>query len=383
MDNLTHSLVGLAASKAGLEKLSPGATLLCVIATNAPDADIVVRLFGDRWLALHHHRGITHSILGTLIIGLTIPLGFFLIDRLISKMRAREPTTKLKGMMIASVVVCATHPLLDWTNNYGIRPLLPWSSQWFYGDLIFIIDPFLWLVLGGAAFLTTSKTKLQVIFWLVLAGLLTFLIIAAPSQRGFESTLLLRAYWVVGLIAIVILFRLRAGLRWGSRILIMAFVVIAVYAASLSLIHRVAIRNARILALGIASQSGESVTDVAAMPTLANPLRWLSVAETERAAYRFEVHLGTIGGFAATPVRYERADILSSPALARAMQDRRAKIFLDFARFPVARVVDPDCMTQTLVQLADLRYTEPGRSRGTFTLEVPIECPISADEQQK
>ena len=29
MDNLTHSLVGLAAAKAGLEKLSPGATVVC------------------------------------------------------------------------------------------------------------------------------------------------------------------------------------------------------------------------------------------------------------------------------------------------------------------------------------------------------------------
>ena len=42
MDNLTHSLVGLTAAKAGLEKLSPGATLLCLIAANAPDGDIFV-----------------------------------------------------------------------------------------------------------------------------------------------------------------------------------------------------------------------------------------------------------------------------------------------------------------------------------------------------
>lgn len=383
MDNLTHSLVGLAASKAGLEKLSPGTTFLCVIAANAPDSDIVVRMFGDRWLALHHHRGITHSIVGTLIIGLTIPLVFFLIDRLIAIVRARQAAFKLKGMLVASVLVCATHPLLDWTNNYGVRPLLPWSSEWFYGDLIFIIDPFLWLILGGAVFLTTSKRKLTLIFWLLLASILTYLIIAAPVRRGFESTLLLRSYWVVGLIAIVILFKLRAGFRWGRQVVIIAFAVILIYAMTLSLLHRVAINNARILALGIASQSGESVTDVAAMPTLANPLRWLSVAETERAAYRFEVSLGNPRGVTTTPVRYERADIPISPAVARAAQDRRAKFFLDFARFPVARVVDPDCMTQTLVEFADLRYTEPGRSRGTFTLEVPIECPISVDERQK
>src|SRR5918998_1153671 len=65
MDNLTHSLVGLVAAKAGLERLSPGATAVCVLAANAPDADILAAL-GGKWFYLHHHRGITHSIVGTL-----------------------------------------------------------------------------------------------------------------------------------------------------------------------------------------------------------------------------------------------------------------------------------------------------------------------------
>src|SRR6266498_1405848 len=65
MDNLTHSLVGLAASKAGLEKLSPHTSALCILASNAPDSDIVALLFGGRWSFLQHHRGITHSMLGT------------------------------------------------------------------------------------------------------------------------------------------------------------------------------------------------------------------------------------------------------------------------------------------------------------------------------
>ncbi len=49
---------------------------------------------------------------------------------------------------------------------------------------------------------------------------------------------------------------------------------------------------------------------------------------------------------------------------------------MGFARFPVVEVVGEDCVTQTLVQFADLRYTEPGRDRGTFSLEVPVDCPI-------
>jgi hypothetical protein len=38
-------------------------------------------------------------------------------------------------------------------------------------------------------------------------------------------------------------------------------------------------------------------------------------------------------------------------------------------------VVGADCLTETLVQFADLRYTQPGSSRGTFSLELPVECP--------
>ena len=41
MDNLTHTLVGLAAAKAGLERLSLGATAVCLVAANSPDVDIV------------------------------------------------------------------------------------------------------------------------------------------------------------------------------------------------------------------------------------------------------------------------------------------------------------------------------------------------------
>src|SRR5829696_3861261 len=159
MDNLTHSLVGLTAAKAGLGKLSPGATALCVLAANSPDADIVVLAFGDRWTFLQHHRGITHAIIGVVALAFILPLLFYLVDWLWSRFRKRQRTVKLKGLMLASFIVSATHPLLDWTNNYGIRFFLPWNQKWSYGDLVFIVDPYLWLILGGAVFLLTAKSR--------------------------------------------------------------------------------------------------------------------------------------------------------------------------------------------------------------------------------
>ncbi|MCM3900510.1 MAG: metal-dependent hydrolase [Pyrinomonadaceae bacterium] len=380
MDNLTHSLVGLVASKAGLERLSPGATVLCILAANAPDSDIVT-LIGGRWSFLHYHRGITHSILGSIILALTLPLIFYLGDCLIARIRARQPAVKLKGLLIASVLVTATHPLMDWTNNYGLRPFLPWSSQWYYGDFVFIIDPFLWMILGGACFLLTSKSKLQLGIWLLLALLLTYLVITVPGRQGLDQPTVLRAIWILVLIGLMVSFKLGAAQRWGSRIALAALVLVAVYWGSLASLHWFAMNEATIEARAIVNQHGESITDIAAMPTLANPFRWSCVVETENAAYRFELSLAGNHSGLSQLIRHERADTSDSPPVEQALLDERARIFLDFARFPVARVVGADCMTQTLVQLADLRYTQPGSARGTFSLDVPVNCPTQETGQ--
>ncbi len=111
------------------------------------------------------------------------------------------------------------------------------------------------------------------------------------------------------------------------------------------------------------------------MATLANPFQWSCVVETESAAYRFELPITGHHRALSQLVRHDRADTADSPAIEQALQDERARIFLDFARFPVARVVGADCLTQTLVQLADLRYTQPGGGRGAFSLDVPVDCP--------
>src|SRR6185295_1039682 len=104
----------------------------------------------------------------------------YLGDRTISRIRRRPPQVKFRGLLVASLIVSATHPLLDWTNNYGIRFLLPWSTRWFYGDLVYIVDPFIWLLLGSACFLLTSKTRPQKLGWIFLGTVLTILIFFAP-----------------------------------------------------------------------------------------------------------------------------------------------------------------------------------------------------------
>jgi hypothetical protein len=143
----------------------------------------------------------------------------------------------------------------------------------------------------------------------------------------------------------------------------------------LGVMHSLALKEIQFAAAAIGNTKGESVTDIAAMPTLANPFRWLAVVETDRAAYRFETSITDDVRYPTSLVRLERADTMNSTFLLNAAEDRRAKIFLGFARFPVYRVVGADCLSETVVQLADLRYTQPGSSRGTFALEVPVSCP--------
>jgi inner membrane protein len=373
MDNLTHSLVGLTAAKAGLEKLSPGATTLCVLAANAPDSDIVVLAFGDRWTFLQHHRGITHSIVGVIGLAVILPLIFYGVDRLWSRYKDQPPQTKLKSLMLASFIASATHPLLDWSNNYGIRFFLPWSQKWSYGDLVFIVDPYIWLILGGAIFLLTARTRFLKVIWAVVAAATTFLVVASPRSGGLPYPNLIALLWIVTIVVFIVLSIKGARERWGSKIAYVAIALVLCYWISLVFAHSRAV--ARGNEEGAKMANGETVLRLAAMPRLANPFRWDCVFETDRAMYRFD--LGLLSDGAGNLVRYEKPGPALKPVVDYLSQQRSAQVFLGFARFPVLKLADPGCTTRTLVQLADLRYTEPGRSRGSFSLELPVDCPVA------
>lgn len=377
MDNLTHSLVGLTAAKAGLERLSPGATTLAIIAANAPDVDIAILLTGDRWTYLQHHRGITHAIVGVVALALLVPLIAHGVDRLWSRFRNRPHTTKLGGLMIVSLLVTATHPLLDWTNNYGMRFFLPWSPKWYYGDLVFIVDPYIWLVLGGASFLLTSTTNFRKGVWAVLGIVLTVLVLVGSRRAGFPPPFFFRTFWIVGLATLVLLSVFGARRRLGNKLAIIALILVPVYWSFLAYAHSRAVEAAHYMAGKIVAPNGERVGRLAAMPTLASPIHWECVFETDRATYRFRLRLLSDNFPSSRVVRYEKPSGDLAKAFETVSRERPAQVFLGFARFPVAQLSDPGCVTQTLVQLADLRYTEPGSSRGSFALELPVECPAS------
>jgi inner membrane protein len=374
MENVAHSVVGLLGAKAGLDRLSPGATSASVIAANLPDADIIAGL-GGKWFLLQHHRGITHSILGVLVLPILLTGFYSLGDLLVARIRSVNPRVRFWPLLLVTFLMGATHPVLDWTNNYGIRPLLPWDGRWFYGDLVFIVDPWIWLFGGGCVFLATSFSKVRLAVWSIVGVLFSAVLVLFLQRSQIVGSGILVALWFTGLVGFAVL-RAKAGIRIGRMASVLCLIGIVFYWCGLGFIHRQAMLRAEEAMLEIKQDPNEMVRKMAVMPTFADPRNWLCVAQTNAATYKFPIRLSNVGNQASTSyaVRYPEVVGDAAKAVAAASADPRAKVLLGFARFPV-EVVEGDCITGLLVQLADLRYTEPGHSNpGTFGLDLTVSC---------
>jgi inner membrane protein len=379
VDNLTHSLVGLAAAKAGLGRLSPYATFVCVAAANLPDIDIVGLARGPAFY-LEHHRGITHSIVGTLALALAFPLLFYGAEHLWARARGQAARARLKGLLVCSLLLSASHPLLDWTNSYGVRPLLPWDGRWVYGDLLFIIDPWVWLALGGACFLL-AESRWRAAGWGLLSLVITVAFFRVASSPDVDVPAGALVIWCAGLAAFAFLRWRGTGGRFGWSVAASALSFVVIYCLALSIAQTFALGAAERSARGLASQTDERVRRVAATPVLADPLAWRCLAENERSTTRFDIRLWrTEREDLRAVVRYEKPAGEDVEIVRRASEGEAARVLLDFARFPVARV-RREGRAGWVVQFADLRYTEPGgRARvGGFALDVPVETPAAAE----
>lgn len=159
MDNLTHSLVGALIGQMGLKRKTGLAMPTLIIAANIPDIDAVATLLGG-----HQHlairRGISHGPIAMVVLPLMLWGIMLWFDRWQAR-RGKRPDKRLpihKGWLLALAYIgCLSHPLFDWFNSYGIRLLEPFSSQWFYGDSIFIID--VWILAGLIAGIWLSKRR--------------------------------------------------------------------------------------------------------------------------------------------------------------------------------------------------------------------------------
>ncbi len=145
MDPLTHTFAGLTLARLPRFRVVPRSTLLGILAANIPDLDVLAYLWGED-NALASRRGWTHGPIGLVVLPWLLALAFTFQPK-----RADGSLQPLRVRLRSSLSLCylaaLSHPLLDFLNTYGIRWLQPVSDRWFYGDTLFIVDPWLWL--GG------------------------------------------------------------------------------------------------------------------------------------------------------------------------------------------------------------------------------------------
>ena len=162
MDNLTHSLVGALLGQAGLKKKTGLAMPALIIGANLPDVDAACFFWLEGTEHLGFRRGITHGPPALVLLPLILAGLLWGWDRWQMK-RGKRPEGRLpvnfKWLCLLSLLGCLTHPALDWLNVYGIRLLEPFSSQWFYGDTLFIIDIWLWALMGFATWFSLRREK--------------------------------------------------------------------------------------------------------------------------------------------------------------------------------------------------------------------------------
>jgi inner membrane protein len=165
VDNLCHSLVGAAMSAAGLRRRTGLATATMVIGANLPDVDALVYLLADGTTALAFRRGWTHGVLAMAVLPVVLAAAMVGVGRVLSTRRSRRTRASAhvavvpSQLLLLSAISVWSHPLFDLLNTYGVRLLMPFSSRWFYGDAVFIVDPWLWLVLGVGAVVSLRRAR--------------------------------------------------------------------------------------------------------------------------------------------------------------------------------------------------------------------------------
>jgi len=300
------------------------ATVACVIAAEIPDADYVYRL-GGPLTYFQHHRGWTHALWSLPLQAAVITAAFYFVHRSQSKRpqhHANDVPPRWLLLFGLCLMALLSHLLLDWTNNYGIRPFAPWNPRWYYGDLIFIVEPLLLLLLGGALILP------------LLFSLINGEIGARKSRssgRGFAATalILMTALW---------------GFRFMQR------------------------NEARTQAREQDYRSGP-VQRMGLNPYPINPFRWFVVAETPSA-----LELGSFNNRTGT---YDDDTLRTlskppvTPAVTAAKQSWLGRIYLDWARFPIVEDrgtveqlhpemdLEPQERTWRVVRFTDQRFGYP------------------------
>lgn len=300
MDNVTHSLTGWALARAGLDRLCPRGTWLLILSANTPDIDILAATQGSlRYFETH--RGYTHSLL---LLPVMAALPVMVVAALF-----RQKLPWWRAWLLCCIGV-ASHLLIDWTNNYGIRLLLPFSSRWFHLDLNYLYD-----------------------------GIIMSVLILSALWPAFA--------WLVSR---------EIGDRTppGQGIARFALVFFFLFDCFRGLLHQHVINQ-----LESRLYDNAAPIQTAAFPTPLNPFHWNAAVETTQAYLSFPMNA------------YQEPDVKAAstyykPAITGSIEQAKAeepfRYFVYFARFPVwsESPVELNGRRGKRIELTDLRFGSPG-----------------------
>jgi inner membrane protein len=356
LDNVTHTLFGATLARAAFGSMGRGATTALVLASNAPDIDIVTTS-GGALNYLAWHRGPTHGPLGVITLGLATAALVWAAQRRLDRDRRAEHASypTLAGVAMVGVVA---HILMDLPTSYGTRLLSPFSWRWHAVDLMPIVDIYLVLVLAAAL----------IVGWR-LAGLKRRLALAALAFLVLDY-----------------------GLRAAAHHRAMS-VTARLMAPMLPAPCADAVRPSPIDAWPVETLADRRdraarrcLMEIAAIPTFVSPFRWQMIARLSDSYQILDLDLmdarlssqAAVEGSLAiwrSAVRYPDQ---WTPAVLRAATSRVGRVYLEFSRFPAASSVLNDDNTAT-VNWADMRFAGsaapvPRPRAGLFTATVTVDA---------
>jgi inner membrane protein len=342
MEPVTHFLTGACIGRAGLNRKTAYATVAAMLAAEAPDMDTVWSFAGPVE-GFRHHRGITHTFIAApvvagVIVGVVALLHLWLDGRRKRRVAALsldpdapipqklEPKTIHWGWLYFTALIAdLSHLLLDWTNNYGLRPFFPFNPRWYAGSFVFIFDPVLMALLLAALIMP----------WLL--GLVA-------GEIGARSNPFRGQGWAIfAVVGIVLVW----GVRWSE------------HGRALALVDNAQIASA-------------PVKRMAAEPSMIDPFRWHVILETADFYQTAEVNTRT-GEIDSDPQR----DVMYKPpadaAVEAAEQTPLGKAYLDWGTWAVVSDVGqdpvpgmpppklPPTRVWTTIEFTDLRFDYSSR----------------------
>jgi inner membrane protein len=311
MEPITHLMTGACLARAGFNRKAAYATVAMTLAAEVPDLDTLWSVDGPI-AAFQHHRGWTHTFFGLPFEAAIIIGAFWLFHRW--RIRRSSPTKPPHapvrwGLLYCfSLIALLSHLLLDWTNNYGLRPFFPFNPRWYAGSFVFIFEPILFLILLTA-----------------LAAPSLFGLIG--SEVGARRPAFRGQSWAIAAL-------LAAAALWSLRYIE----------------HQKAIQIAQ-----TGDYNGASILRVAADPYPINPFHWQTIVETPRTFLISSAN--TLSSEIATS---DQAQILYKPptTLATLVAKRSwlGEIYLDWSQYPVVTDIGADPDGITTVTFRDLRF---------------------------